>query len=368
MAFSEVQVKSLEAKLDSKHVRTRRAHDTTLAYVEGWHVIAEANRIFGYDAWDRHTLSTRCIWSGSANSKHGAAYIAKVRIAVRAGPLTITREGCGSGEAKAWSPGEAHELALKAAETDATKRALATFGNPFGLALYDRELAGVKNRKALVSPDDYRGPWVLSLPNGAGQKCQTASEFITGLRKALTEAPDIEQLFAIWERNVDILRTINRQTNQSYPRSMIAENLGTYLKSRAIALAKQNSQAPDSAASQNGSRLKVDKSVLTIAEPKRIRSKEHLRFVASQPCLICGRTPAHAHHIRYAQRRGVALKVSDEFTVPLCAIHHSENHATGDEKGWWQERKIDPLVVALSLWRESNSTMRGSRETEAERR
>ena len=68
---------------------------------------------------------------------------------MRAGTITITREGCGSGNAKAPTPGEAHELALKAAETDATKRALATFGNPFGLALYDRELAGVKNRKAL---------------------------------------------------------------------------------------------------------------------------------------------------------------------------------------------------------------------------
>ena len=67
MAFTEAQVKSLEAKLDAKHVRTRRAHDTTLAYVEGWHVIAEANRIFGYDAWDRHTLSTRCVWSDAAN-------------------------------------------------------------------------------------------------------------------------------------------------------------------------------------------------------------------------------------------------------------------------------------------------------------
>ena len=63
MAFTEAQVKSLEAKLDSKHVRTRRVQDTTLAYVEGWHVIAEANRIFGYDAWDRHTLSTSCVWS-----------------------------------------------------------------------------------------------------------------------------------------------------------------------------------------------------------------------------------------------------------------------------------------------------------------
>ena len=101
MAFSEAQLKSLEAKLDSKYVRTRRAHDITLAYVEGWHVIAEANRIFGYDAWDRHTLSTRCVWSGSTNHHYAAAYIAKVRIAVRAGSLTITREGCGSGEAKA---------------------------------------------------------------------------------------------------------------------------------------------------------------------------------------------------------------------------------------------------------------------------
>ena len=67
MAFSEVQVKNLEAKLDSKFVRMRRADGANLAYVEGWHVVAEANRIFGYDAWDRHTLSTRCVWSDSTN-------------------------------------------------------------------------------------------------------------------------------------------------------------------------------------------------------------------------------------------------------------------------------------------------------------
>ena len=72
MAFTEAQVKHLEAKLDAKHVRTRQIQDTTLAYVEGWHVIAEANRIFGYDAWDRHTLSTRCVWSGSANHRYGS--------------------------------------------------------------------------------------------------------------------------------------------------------------------------------------------------------------------------------------------------------------------------------------------------------
>jgi hypothetical protein len=370
MAFSEAQLKNLEAKLNSKYVKTRRVHDTTLAYVEGWHVIAEANRIFGYDAWDRHTFSTRCVWSGSTSSQYGSAYIAKVRIAVRAGALTITREGCGSGHAKAFSPGEAHELALKAAETDATKRALATFGNPFGLALYDRELAGVTNRKALMpKSDEYRGPWLLSLPSGAGQSFDRSDEFLAALRKALTDTADIEQLFAIWERNVDAVRAINKHTNRSTPRGVIAQNLVAHLKSRAIALAKQGGEpAPKGLPqTQNGSRPKVDKSVLAIPELKRVRSKEHLRFVATQPCLICGRTPAHAHHIRYAQPRGVALKVSDEFTVPLCAIHHSENHTTGDERRWWQERKIDPLAVASSLWRESKGAST-EQETSADQR
>jgi len=77
MAFNETQVKSLEAKLNAKHVRTRQANDTTLTYVEGWHVIAEANRIFGYDAWDRRTLSTQCVWSSAVRQQHAAAYIAR---------------------------------------------------------------------------------------------------------------------------------------------------------------------------------------------------------------------------------------------------------------------------------------------------
>jgi hypothetical protein len=365
MAFTEAQVKNLEAKLNSKHVRTRRVQDTTLAYVEGWHVIAEANRIFGYDAWDRRTLSTNCVWSGSASQGYAAAYTARVRISVRAGAVTITREGCGSGEAKALTPGEAHELALKAAETDATKRALATFGNPFGLALYDRKLTGVTNRKAVISTsDEYRGSWQFDPLSGTVQRFDHHEKFVSALRTALTEAPDIEKLFAIWERNVDTVRLINKTGSKS--RGAIAQGLVAHLKSCAIALARQNSspaEDPSPAApetpctSRHGDRTlrepcrtKIDKSVLTLAEPKRIRSKEHLRYVASQPCLICGRSPTHAHHIRYAQPRGVALKVSDEFTVPLCAIHHSENHTTGDERRWWEERKIDPLAVAQGLW------------------
>jgi hypothetical protein len=95
---------------------------------------------------------------------------------------------------------------------------------------------------------------------------------------------------------------------------------------------------------------KIDKSVLTISEPRRLRDKAHLRFVASQPCLVCGRSPADAHHLRFTQPRAMGLKVSDEFTVPLCRVHHRDNHNSGDEVAWWERRAIDPLATSRMLW------------------
>jgi hypothetical protein len=360
MALTDTQVRQLRAKLEAKHVKTRNANGTDLHYVEGWHVIAEANRIFGYDAWDRRTLASHCVWSGPSSAYHGAAYTAKVRVSVRAGDITIVREGSGTGEGKASTPGQAHELALKGAETDATKRALATFGNPFGLALYDREQLGVrKARTDKASPPI--GPWVLRSASGTGEASfDKPSEFAGALRRAMTEANDIELLFAIWEQNVETVRALNRSLKQdALPKSGIAPQLVSHLKRCAIALVKPESRANGSDHQQRipnsvppkAARPKIDKSVLTFGEPKRIRCKEHLRFVAAQPCLICGRSPSHAHHVRYAQSRGLSLKVSDEFTVPLCAIHHHHIHTTGKEREWWQERNIDPLKVANGLWR-----------------
>ena len=63
------------------------------------------------------------------------------------------REGIGTGFGRAPQPELAHDIALKAAETDATKRALATFGNPFGLALYDRGQAQVTKARTKVAPE-----------------------------------------------------------------------------------------------------------------------------------------------------------------------------------------------------------------------
>ncbi len=94
----------------------------------------------------------------------------------------------------------------------------------------------------------------------------------------------------------------------------------------------------------------IDKALLAIATPRRVRDKDHLKFVARQPCLVCGRRPSQAHHIRFAQLRALSTKPSDEWVVPLCATHHRALHDAGDEEGWWKQQNLDPCVEAGRLW------------------
>jgi len=94
----------------------------------------------------------------------------------------------------------------------------------------------------------------------------------------------------------------------------------------------------------------IDKSLLALSEPRRVRDRDHVKAVAKRPCLICGRQPADAHHLRFAQHRALARKVSDEFTVPLCRGHHRELHRCGDEAAWWKKVGIDPTACARTLW------------------
>ena len=95
---------------------------------------------------------------------------------------------------------------------------------------------------------------------------------------------------------------------------------------------------------------RVDKSLLALPEPRRFRDKAHCKFVAKQPCLICGRRPSDAHHLRFAQHPALGRKVSDEFIVPLCRGHHREVHRSGDEAAWWSKAGIDPIGAARTLW------------------
>jgi hypothetical protein len=97
-------------------------------------------------------------------------------------------------------------------------------------------------------------------------------------------------------------------------------------------------------------RAVVEKSVLALPTSRRIRDRDHVKSVAKQPCLVCGRCPADAHHLRFAQAPALGRKVSDEFTVPLCRGHHREVHRCGDEPAWWAMIGIDPTPVARVLW------------------
>jgi hypothetical protein len=98
----------------------------------------------------------------------------------------------------------------------------------------------------------------------------------------------------------------------------------------------------------------IDKSVLALPEPRRIRDREHVRSVMRNGCLVCGRTPSDAHHLRFTQKRALGRKVSDEFTVPLCRGHHRELHHHGDEAAWWTKLGLDPVGAARILWLESH--------------
>jgi DNA recombination protein Rad52 len=143
MQFSEDQIKLLQAPLNRAAVRQRSQSGRQLSYIEGWHAIAEANRIFGFDGWTRETTEIRCVSERERTIGRdqkpgwGVTYIAKVRVVV--GGFELMREGCGAGHGIDADLGQAHESAIKEAETDAMKRALMTFGNPFGLALYDKD-------------------------------------------------------------------------------------------------------------------------------------------------------------------------------------------------------------------------------------
>jgi hypothetical protein len=133
---------------------------------------------------------------------------------------------------------------------------------------------------------------------------------------------------------------------------------GFRLKIAALGAA-QPEEAPEVAQSSLAATVITEESIPTAsrngrgritAKTIRLRDKDHRKFVSSQPCLVCGRSPAEAHHLRFAQPRALGRKVSDEFTVPVCRVHHRELHRHGDEAAWWQKTKINPLPIARRLW------------------
>jgi len=498
--FSRSQLQKLVGKLDRAHVQTREVGGRKRDYIEGWFAISEANAIFGYAGWDRQMMAFERVFETREGRESLCAYLARVRITVRAGEELITREGTGFGAARGHDRAEAHERALKAAETDATKRALMTFGNRFGLGLYDKDQNGVTALPGSTNGTNGTIPQALPAA-GAGQTvlsdgfvlrdennavladALSAEGFCSGLRQLIeaatsqlileglrgsnqamlaqlrAQAPQLRS--AQGKHFADILEELlqkklkvllgppregrarptpqpadDRSTAQAgvvarpgesenafQPRAIAGRHNGRIegppappetdhlLPAKAMmpsetdrlpadgppaAEARSSAQAgqppvlrgnpqtdadggapntphpnvlssssaekgqdqiggaaplaDERAPSRIGQGTAIDKSRLLVATTRRVRSKAHLAFVASQVCLICGGAPCHAHHLTFAQPRGLSLKVSDEFTVPLCVIHHNALHLHGDERTFWRQHRIDPLEVAQTLW------------------
>jgi Rad52/22 family double-strand break repair protein len=321
MSFSDRQRKALKRNFDHRFVRTRAINGRQLSYIEGWYAISQANRIFGFDAWSRETVESRCVLARENRGAFLAVYTAKVRITVEADGMKIIREGHGSGEGRAASPGEVHDTAFKAAETDATKRALATFGKPFGLELY---------RKDNIIRPEAASPSPPLAPSEQAQRFGLQPDDTTPI-------PRPSHYYG---------RRHQSMSSEFSPKAKSETNNGTAAPPLAPA-ASEGGPPQD----------KIDKSQLVFGEPKRLRDKAHLKFVASQPCLVCGRTPSDPHHLRFAQPRAIGLKVSDEFTVPLCRGHHRDLHQSGNETTWWAHKKIDALKIARDFWERTHPTI-----------
>ena len=192
---------------------------------------------------------------------------------------------------------------------------LATFGKPFGLELY-RGGRTTSSQKPLPSQTTVTGP---AVPVPADARLGFHPDDTT----------PIPRPSRYYGRRQDL---VTRDRAQGRRELEVRPSAGT-----SIIVPASPGLVP----------AQIDKSLLTIAEPKRLRDKAHLRFVASQPCLVCGRQPSDPHHLRFAQPERLGLKVSDEFTVPLCRGHHRQLHQAGNEVAWWENHQ-DQCQLARS--------------------
>jgi DNA recombination protein Rad52 len=421
--FSTNQLKKLSRALDPTCVHVRNVDSRKLSYIEGWFAIAQANDIFGPSAWDREMVHFERVFERACAGTYTCGYLARVRVRVRAGTTQIIREGTGWGAASTRTLSDAHERALKSAETDATKRALATFGNQFGLCLYERTAGADKPTFALVSADGATLASPLSPESFCGglrqliEASKTERELdclaennARGIRELKAQSPHLKNKQG--EHYADILSRLIDQAREKFQvaeravrssgksADVLADQAISDSFSKGVTLGNEDfgdqkagadevtrgqdpeadhddlrQKANDEVLASDGvatsikpltpeealapSRIatgsRIDKSRLVFGvTEKRLRDKQHLRRVASLPCLICSRQPSHPHHLRFAQKRGLGQKVSDEFVVPLCALHHGELHRSQSEMDWWKRRNVDPLPISSELWARRN--------------
>ena len=184
--FNPEQIKALEAKLDPSHIQPARAYGPKGDYLEGWFVMQEANRIFGFDGWSYQIAECNCVAQQprqigkEKRDGHGVTYTAKVTVTING----IVREDFGAGHGYDVDLGLAHESAIKEAVTDALKRALRSFGNVFGLALYDKTRANVGIDEQEAKP---------------ASKAQPSRDGYTRLEQSMRANRSVDDLIRWWQ-------------------------------------------------------------------------------------------------------------------------------------------------------------------------
>jgi ERF superfamily len=191
--------------------------------------------------------------------------------------------------------------------------------------------------------------------------------------KLLSELGNITSadLAAAWARDALTAKNSLSAADAKLVEDAFERRLSELPSSDAAASSNDHSSVPQIAGPQEtattentdpGQAQGIDKSILTLAAPRRYRNREHLRYVAQQACLVCGRRPSDPHHLAFTQPRALGRKVSDEFAVPLCRGHHRAVHRSRDERAWWRQAGIDPIKVARRLWKATHGMrQRGSR-------
>jgi hypothetical protein len=185
--------------------------------------------------------------------------------------------------------------------------------------------------------------------------------------KLLTQFANITSadLAAAWAREALTAKNSLTATDAKLVEDAFERRLSELPSSDAAASSNDDPSVPQIAApqpiaatesTQPGQAKGIDKSILTVAAPRRYRNREHLRYVAQQACLVCGRKPSDPHHLGFTQPRALGRKVSDEFSVPLCRGHHRAVHRSRDERAWWRRTGIEPIKVAHRLWEATRGT------------
>jgi hypothetical protein len=202
-------------------------------------------------------------------------------------------------------------------------------------------------------------------PAATPDESATLTEQLTAELSAISSADDA----AVWaHRSMPIKNSLTAADAQiveaRFQARLAAIGDGMTVERPLNAAPDQNVLSPGQIAAETGQETSTipkqgarRQAVRALEKTIRLRDKEHRRFVTRQPCLVCGRVPSDSHHITFAQPRALGHRVSDEFTVPVCRIHHRELHRSGDEAAWWQKLNIDPLPVALNLWQQSQADL-----------